>query len=559
MHGGIQKGAASLLTGNTGGLKSSQLKSLERLAKRKTLAEYLITPEMARAMTEISLEIQRQVGVLLDRRGMVRAVVVGDARSLFLPDIQRRTPDRLCGMRLIHTHLKNEPLNDDDLTDLALLRLDYIAAIGVLPDGLPGEVQQAHLLPANEGDTPWEILPRVSVHDLQDDFLELIGALEDELTRNRTPRAAGDNRDRAMIIHVSRKPGSLAQDSVDELRELARSAGIDVVHTLVQRREPDNKFVTGKGKLKIAIIKAMQLGAELILFDLDLSPSQVKSLSEITDLRILDRTQVILDIFAQHAVTREGKIQVELAQLRYRLPFLGIRQTAFSRLAGGIGGRGPGETKLEIDRRRARDRIARLEKEVVQLGKRRELRRKARTQKGVPTVAVVGYTNAGKSTLLNTLTHSEVTAENALFATLNPVSRRLRFPHEREIIITDTVGFIRDLPEDLMAAFRTTFEEIHEADLLLHVMDASALDFEEKYETVCRVLKELKLDQKPTICVLNKADCCEAEELNGMAIRYEGIPITAMKAETLPPLLQRMQAQLWNINDPLVTEAQCAG
>jgi len=532
---------------------------LERLAKRKTLAEYVVTPEMARAMTEISLDIQRQVGVMLDRRGMVRAVVVGDARALFLPDIQRRGLDRFCGLRLIHTHLKNEPLNDDDLTDLALLRMDLIAAVNVLEDGLPGDVQQAHLLPANDGDTPWEILPKVSVHDLKNDFLEMIDALEEEFARNRKPRRAGDNRDRAMIIHVSRKPPSIAQDSVDELRELARSAGIDVVHTMIQRRDTDAKFVTGKGKLKFAIIKAMQLGAELILFDLDLTPSQVKSLSELTDLRILDRTQVILDIFAQHAVTREGQIQVELAQLRYRLPFLGIRQTAFSRLAGGIGGRGPGETKLEIDRRRARDRIARLEKEVVQLGKRRELRRKARTRKGVPTVAVVGYTNAGKSTLLNTLTHSEVTAENALFATLNPVSRRLRFPQEREIIITDTVGFIRDLPEDLMAAFRTTFEELHEADLLLHVMDASATDFEDKFLTVRKVLHDLELDQKPTVCVLNKSDICDPDELNGMLVRYDGVSACAMDSATLRPLMERMQMLLWNVDEPLISEARCAG
>jgi GTP-binding protein HflX len=250
---------------------------------------------------------------------------------------------------------------------------------------------------------------------------------------------------------------------------------------------------------------------------------------------------VILDIFAQHAVTREGKLQVELAQLRYLLPRLAMQSSALSRLTGGIGGRGPGETKLEIDRRRARDRIAQLEREVKQLGKRRELRRGVRTRKNIPIVSIVGYTNAGKSTLLNQLTNSAVIAENALFATLNPVSRRLRFPEEREVIVTDTVGFIRDLPPDLKAAFRTTFEELHEADLLLHVVDASAVDLEEKFETVQRLLRELDLDDKPTLVVLNKSDQAEPEELAGLARQYNGIPVCSLNRKTFGPLLQAIE------------------
>jgi GTP-binding protein HflX len=540
-----EKEAGSLISGNTQGLKASQIKALERLGTRKVNPAYLVTPEFARALTEISHDIQRQVGVLLTRRGQVHAVVVGDARQVNLPEVPRRGLNRLSGIRLVHTHLLNEALNEDDLTDLALLRLDAIAAIAVQEDGLPGVVHAAHLLPANAGDTPWTIEAPISVHDLPGDFLETLEALDDEFERHQAPRAAGDNRDRTILIHVSKLPPAVAQDSVDELSELARSAGLVVVDTLIQRRPPDPKFVTGQGKLKQAIIKAMQLGAEVLAFDMDLSPSQVKALSDMTDLKILDRTQLILDIFAQHAETREGRVQVELAQLKYLLPFLSIRQTALSRLTGGIGGRGPGETRLEVDRRRARDRITQLEREVKKLGERRELRRNVRTRREVPTVAVVGYTNAGKSTLLNALTQSEVIAEDMLFATLNPVSRRLRFPQEREVIITDTVGFIRNLPDDLMAAFRTTFEELHDADLLLHVMDASAPDIEAKHAAVVKLLRELELDRKPILTVLNKQDRTDADTLEGLRERYHGIPLSALEPATFQPLLEAMEHELW--------------
>jgi GTP-binding protein HflX len=266
-----------------------------------------------------------------------------------------------------------------------------------------------------------------------------------------------------------------------------------------------------------------------------------------TDLKILDRTQVILDIFAQHAQTREGKIQVELAQLRYMQPRLAAKQTAsaFSRLTGGIGGRGPGETKLEIDRRRAQDRIAQLSREVGKLGDRRKMRRGRRQNKGVPVAAVVGYTNAGKSTLLNRLTNSSVTEENALFATLNPVSRRLRFPREREVVLTDTVGFIRHLPEELKDAFRTTFEELEEADLLLHVMDATRPDIEELYQTVRSVLAELRFDDKPVLPVLNKIDTCPPEQVEALLSQYGGVALCALEPATFDPLLKELESALW--------------
>jgi GTP-binding protein HflX len=530
-------------------LAAQPLRRLERLAQRRCPEDVVVGPELARTMTELANDVQRQVGVLIDRRGYIRHVLIGDARTVYLPDLSdyRKGRDRLCGLRLVHTHLKGEPLSDDDLTDLALLRLDVVAAVEVLADGLPGRVDMAHLLPVNAKEQPWELASVRSVHELPDDFLKLVDALDEEFGRTRLGRLASDQRDRAVVVHVSTQTLSKAEDSVAELRELARSAGIVIVDTIIQRREIDPRYVMGKGRLQGAIIRAMQHGAEALLFDQTLSPAQVNALAEYTDLKVLDRTQVILDIFAQRAQTREGKNQVELAQLRYMLPRLGAKQTAsaFSRLTGGIGGRGPGETKLEIDRRRAKDRIARLEREIDKLGERRKLRRSVRSKKDVPIVSIVGYTNAGKSTLLNNLTKSEVVAENVLFATLNPVSRRLRFPEEREIVITDTVGFIRNLPPELLAAFRTTLEELDEADLLLHVVDASSAVMEEQRAVVQDVLRELGLDATPQILVLNKADLCDAVELDGLARRLHGVPVSALRTETFAELMAAMEHRLW--------------
>lgn len=540
---------ASLLSGNLTGLKPSQLRYLERLARRAVPPGLLVTPELARALTEFSLETGRQCGVLLDRRGRVSAVIVGDAHTLTLPDVQRRGHDRLCGLRLVHTHLKGEALSDEDLTDLALLRLDLIAAVAVLDEGLPGALSAAHLLPDNAREAPWELLPPCPAHELKEDFLEFIGALEEEFNRRRPGALPAGVESRAVLLHVSEDSPTAAADSMQELRELARSAALEPVHAIIQRRAPDPRHVLGRGKLRTAVITAMQKGAEMLVFDMNLSPAQVKSLSEFTDLKILDRTQLILDIFARHAVTREGRLQVELAQLRYLMPLLSLRQTALSRLAGGIGGRGPGETRLEIDRRRANDRLALLEREVERLGGRRVLRRQVRVRRGVPTVAVVGYTNAGKSTLLNQLTQSDVVAKDFLFATLNPVSRRLRFPREREVIVTDTVGFIRDLPKTLFAAFRATFEEIRDADLLLHVMDASSVDLDQKRETVLSHLRELELDHKPAINVFNKSDLCDADTLEGLAASHNGVAVCALDRASFTLLLERMESLLWRDED----------
>lgn len=485
---------------------------------------------------------------MLDRRGRIRVTVIGDAHSIFLPDLTsfRVGHSRFCGLRLIHTHLKPSPLDNDDLTDLALLRLDLVAAIEVDSDGLPGPIHVAHLLPANEAYTPWEILPPQRVQELPDDFESMITSLEQEFTRKRASRKSDTGTDRAILIHVSTDTQSQVEESLSELKELARSAGIDVVEDIRQRRPPDPRYVMGRGKLQSVIIQAMQVGAEVLLFDRNLTPAQVKHISEFSDIKVLDRSQVILDIFAQRAQEREAKLQVELAQLRYLLPRLSGKHTAMSRLTGGIGGRGPGETKLEIDQRRARARITQLQREVEKLGGRRRLRRKRRTDRNVPIVSIVGYTNAGKSTLLNHLTDSTVTARDELFATLNPVSRRIRFPQEREVIVTDTVGFIRDLPETLMAAFKTTFEEIASADLILLVLDASNSEVDHQYATVMEHLQTLGVHDVPMLTVLNKADVCPGPLMTALVSKYHGISISALDRDTFTPLLDQMQTRLWD-------------
>ena len=525
----------------------------------------IVSPELARQLSELSHETNRQIGVLLDRKGHVEYVMVGDARQIEMPDFKRTRAGegRFRGLRCVHTHLRNEKLTSDDLTDLALLRLDLMAVIQVdNSTGLPNEVFAAHLLPATaeqlDGDDsveslPYAFLPPRIPSQLDTDFLALITSLEAEMTRNRqTAQRRQSNRDRVILVGVTTGYLTEAQESMAELEELALSADIVVLDKIIQRRQAiDSKTVLGKGKLNELLIRAMQLGADLIVFDTELSPTQVRSISEATDLKVIDRAQLILDIFAQRAQSREGKLQVELAQLKYMLPRLIAGQdSAFSRLAGGIGGRGPGETKLETDRRRARDKINQLEKQIDQLGHQRAERRKERLRRHTPIVSLVGYTNAGKSTLLNTLTNSKVFAEQKMFATLDPTSRRLRLPVEQEIIINDTVGFIRDLPPALIAAFRATLEEIGESDLLLHIVDAANPRWFQQIESVERILTDLKLNEIPRLVVFNKADLLDDVETNALLRQtsiekqIECVAVSALKPETIRPLLEKIGEKL---------------
>jgi GTP-binding protein HflX len=336
------------------------------------------------------------------------------------------------------------------------------------------------------------------------------------------------------------------EDSLDEMAELADTAGIDVLGRWIQRRPtPDPRYLMGKGKLQELVIASLQEGADLLIFDQELTPAQVRSIGDFTELRILDRTQCILDIFAQQAQSRDGKLQVELAKLRYALPRLRMRDDMLSRLTGGIGARGPGETKMEVSRRLIQDRIHRLEQQIKNLSKERHQRRALRRRQGIPVVAIVGYTNAGKSTLLNSLTRSAVRVEDRLFATLDPASRRLRFPQEREIILTDTVGFIRDLPADLLNAFRATLEELAEASLLVHLVDISRPQFESRIEAVERILGELDIAGIPRLLVFNKADLWGPRS-DELATRFGAIPIAATDPATLPPVSLAIERVLWS-------------
>ncbi len=525
---------------------------------RRIAPQEIVTQEFARQLTELSHELGRQVGVLVDRKGHVDSVIVGDATQIVLPvmDRARLAESRFNGLRCLHTHLRGESgLTHDDLADLALLRLDLIAAIDVEPKtGLPGLVHAAHLLPAapnkqNEdgnGDAPiYQHLDPALPSQLDVNFLDLIESLEAEMARNRGARKASDKRDRAILVGVTTATPADARDSMDELRELAVSGGLVVLDEIIQRRPNlDPKMLVGKGKLNEIIIRSLQLGADMIVFDRELQPAQVRAINEATDLKILDRSQLILDIFAQRAQTSEGRIQVELAQLKYLLPRLSGSGTEMSRLMGGIGGRGPGETKLEVDRRRVRERISMLEEKLEQVRERRNQRRAQRVRRELPVVSIVGYTNAGKSTLLNTLTKSEVFAEKRMFATLDPTSRRLRLPQEQEIIINDTVGFIRDLPKDLITAFKATLEEMEQSDLLLHLVDASSPQLDSQITSVNRILGDLGLDAIPRLLVFNKADLVAPEELENSCEVYKAIPISALRRDSLGRLVNEISERL---------------
>ena len=487
--------------------------------------------------------------MLVSRKGEVEHVIVGDAHKLELPDIGRARAGqvRLRGLRLVHTHLRGEPITKDDLTDLALLRLDLVCAVQAGDDGLPGAVSFAHLLPENPQGKLWTVDQVASVHELAYDFGAEVKALEDQLAAGARARVLGEG-EKAILVGVAIKESrARAEASLVELKELARTAGVQVLEAMLQvRKEADSRYLVGPGKLEEIVLKSMQLAADMIVFDRNLTPSQARHIAEATSLKVLDRTQLILDIFAQRAQSAEGKLQVELAQLKYRLPRLTQQDVGLSRLAGGIGGRGPGETKLEIDRRRVRERIGHLEKKIDALSQDRGTRRKERTRRGVPVISIVGYTNAGKSTLLNALTRSEVLAEDKLFATLDPTSRRLRFPQEREVIITDTVGFIRDLPKDLVAAFRATLEELEDADLLLHVVDGADPFHEQQIQAVELILGNLGLLGKPRLVVFNKADRLAPDVAANLAASHKGVAVSAVTRQGLPELLARAEKVLWS-------------
>ena len=520
---------------------------MNNLTRRRTAPAFVVSPELSKTITRLSFEIRRQIGLLIDRQGWITHVMVGNHQAIEIPNLEkyRSGGGRLKGLRCVHTHLRHEPLTQDDLMDLALLRLDLMAAITMDKDGRPDYIHAAHLLPEGINGENWQILESLLPWDPDIDCQALIRSLESEFARKAPSQKVKRKWERALLVSVTMASRRAATDFMLELRELAESCNITVVDTVIQyRKKVDPRFLMGEGKLSELVILALQRGADLLIFDQELNPSQVRSITDLTDMRVIDRTQLILDIFAQRARSREGKIQVELAQLKYLLPRLVGKGTAMSRLTGGIGGRGPGETKLEIDRRRVRNRIGQLERLLQEIQKQRGQRRARRNKKGLPVVSIIGYTNAGKSTLLNTLTKSSVLAESRLFATLDPISRRKKFPKDVEVIITDTVGFIRQLPEELVTAFRATLEELEDADLLLNVIDISNPRFVDQIRSVERILEGLNLHRIPTLRVLNKQDRVDPVTVKKLARNLDGVAISANDERTLTPLLEKMESHI---------------
>ncbi|MES2503890.1 MAG: GTPase HflX [Myxococcota bacterium] len=517
--------------------------ALEAIYDHEVPATDLIMPTLAKALCQAAGDLGRMVGVLVDRKGSVQHVVLGEQTQLYLPEIgrERASKSRLRGLRLLVAKPRRSTqasyeLDRDFITDLEKLHLDAVLQIEVLPTGLPGRLVSGVLSAKARHQTE-------QYHNLQSinfDFGEVIAELESALSKE-APKSVAGAREKAMLVGVYTGPRKLWQASISELQELARTAKVQVLDTVVQQRKQiDPRTIVGSGKLEELCLQALHLGAEMLIFDRDLSPSQLNAITDMTDLKILDRTMLILDIFAQRAKSKAGKLQVELAQLQYSLPRLAKKQSGLSRLTGGIGGVGPGETKLELDKRRVKDRAAKLEKDIDKLCEQRELTRQSRQAKKFPVIALVGYTNAGKSTLLNRLTRSDVYAEDALFATLDPTSRALRLPDGQNVILVDTVGFIRDLPQGLINAFRATLEELHEADLLLHVVDGSDPEAERHIKSVDAILDDLKLSDKPRLLVVNKCDV-EVDLLqSAVSHRLGDVRISARTGLGLEELVRRI-------------------
>lgn len=547
-------------------MRPAQLKQLSNLYRRRLPPGSVTTPELARNLTELSRDLRREISVLVDRRGRVLSVSVSDARAAQLPPA-RKGETRLSGFHLLHTHLKGGPLSKNDLSALFLNRLDAVAAIEVLPSGLPGSVHLAHLTPPGTvgEEEDWRVYPPMNVSAAEQfDLGAQVAALEEEISRAERTREAQQERERAILVQIDQGDPD-AEERLTELAELARTAGAQVVHReVIYRRNLKPGTLIGAGKLEELTSRAYHENASLLIFGQELGAAQAREIEEATGLKVLDRTQLILDIFALHAQGVESRLQVELAQLRYMKPRLLGAGTRLSRIGasggsaagGAIGTRGPGETKLELDRRRINDRISFLEGQLREVAIRREERRKQRARNAVPVVSIVGYTNAGKSTLLNALTHAadeprRVLAENKLFATLRPTSRQGCLEGVGQVVLTDTVGFIRDLPHDLSRAFRATLEEIGDADLLLHVVDAASPGAEARYSAVERILQDLGIhaEELPRVLALNKADLVGPEELASLRARLGGIPISAAAGEGLDELRALLTQTLEDVQD----------
>jgi GTPase len=518
--------------GQLQGLKSSHLKQLQRLYHQRLPGDCLATPEFAQRLAAISTEISQPVCAYINRRGQVIRVGVGTVRQTQIPpsELPRYGAERLSGIRCVATQLKLEAPSESTLTAMALQRLDALVMLtlsgggferrGGGATGYVKETYLAHLVPHPEA--TWTVSPPLTLDVLaQQNFLDLTEGLEEEFRREFVAQQVDVGRDRVLLIGLmtDRANAQRFQDGLVEVARLVETAGGEVLQVLRQKRSsPHPQTVVGEGKVEEIALAAQTVGANLIVFDRDLSPTQVRNLELQIGIRVVDRTEVILDIFAQRAQSGAGKLQVELAQLEYMLPRLTGRGRAMSRLGGGIGTRGPGETKLETERRAIQRRITRLQQEVNQLQAHRSRLRQQRQHQDVPSIAIVGYTNAGKSTLLNALTSAEVYTADQLFATLDPTTRRLvindsRTQQSMAIVMTDTVGFIHDLPPSLVDAFRATLEEVTEADALLHVVDLSHPAWQNQIRSVMQILSEMPITPGPALLAFNKIDQVDSDTL----------------------------------------------
>ena len=541
------------IKGNIKGIRDSVIAELQKLYDMQS--PQLVSQELAVKLADITEYINREISVYITRSGQIIEIAVGDNATVELPSFSgRRGAGRLSGIRCIHTHPGGNPyLSGVDISALKNNKYDAMVAIGVVsPDFTKSELTFGLItgIDSNENYTA-ECYGPYSIEDAENiNFVNTVSTIERILDKQTGTASLQVMSERAILIGMEwGRNDSLwtVDDSLEELKQLADTAGATVIKKFIQKRpKPDPAFFIGRGKVQELALYAQQENIDLCIFDDELSPAQQRNIESVMGIRILDRTALILDIFAQRARTNEGKLQVELAQLQYTLPRIMGKGLMLSRLGGGIGTRGPGETKLEVDRRRIRDRIAFIKEQIEKVKAVRSLHRSKRKKNNVFEVSLVGYTNAGKSTLLNTLTNSDIYAKDQLFATLDPTTRQLTLPNKQEIIITDTVGFIQRLPHQLIAAFRSTLEVVTEADLLVHVIDVSHELYKEQAAAVHEVLKEIGAETKPVITVYNKIDKLppDSKLADRLALEEDAVCISAAKKLNLETLQQMIESHL---------------
>lgn len=541
------------IKGNIKGIRDSVIAELQKLYDMQS--PQFVSQELAVKLADITEYINREISVYITRSGQIIEIAVGDNATVELPSFSgRRGAGRLSGIRCIHTHPGGNPyLSGVDISALKNNKYDAMVAIGVIsPDFTKSELTFGLItgIDSNENYTA-ECYGPYSIEDAENiNFVNTVSTIERILDKQTGTASLQVMSERAILIGMEwGRNDSLwtVDDSLEELKQLADTAGATVIKKFIQKRpKPDPAFFIGRGKVQELALYAQQENIDLCIFDDELSPAQQRNIESVMGIRILDRTALILDIFAQRARTNEGKLQVELAQLQYTLPRIMGKGLMLSRLGGGIGTRGPGETKLEVDRRRIRDRIAFIKDQIEKVKAVRSLHRSKRKKNNVFEVSLVGYTNAGKSTLLNTLTNSDIYAKDQLFATLDPTTRQLTLPNKQEIIITDTVGFIQRLPHQLIAAFRSTLEVVTEADLLVHVIDVSHELYKEQAAAVHEVLKEIGAETKPVITVYNKIDKLppDSKLADRLTLEEDTVCISAAKKLNLEALQQMIESHL---------------